>query len=158
VSTPRVLLADDQALLRHGRKMMVDAQPDLEVVGEAADGAEAVEMAALLRPDIVLMDIRMPRMDGVEATRRICGDDPARSGPKVIVLTTFDLDEYVVGALSAGASGFLLKDAPPADIIAGIGWSPRETRYWAPTGCSATPAIPAASLPFSAPASPSTAG
>ena len=120
MTTPRVLLADDQALLRHGLKMMVDAQPDLEVVGEAADGAEAVEMAALLRPDIVLMDIRMPRMDGVEATRRICGNDPARNGPKVIVLTTFDLDEYVVGALSAGASGFLLKDAPPADIITGI--------------------------------------
>ena len=120
MSTPRVLLADDQALLRHGLKMMVDAQPGLEVVGEAADGVEAVEMAALLRPDIVLMDIRMPRMDGVEATRRICGNYPAGDGPKVIVLTTFDLDEYVVGALSAGASGFLLKDAPPADIIAGI--------------------------------------
>jgi DNA-binding NarL/FixJ family response regulator len=120
MTTTRVLLADDQALLRHGLKMMVDAQPDLEVVGEAADGAEAVEMATLLRPDIVLMDIRMPRMDGVEATRRICGSDPARNGPKVIVLTTFDLDEYVVGALSAGASGFLLKDAPPADILAGI--------------------------------------
>jgi DNA-binding NarL/FixJ family response regulator len=111
-----VLLVDDQALLRHGLQMMVDAQPDMEVVGEAADGAEAVELAARLNPDVVLMDIRMPRMDGVEATRRICGS----AGPKVIVLTTFDLDEYVVGALSAGASGFLLKDAPPADIIAGI--------------------------------------
>jgi DNA-binding NarL/FixJ family response regulator len=120
MTVSRVLLADDQALLRHGLKMMVDAQPDLQVVGEAADGAEAVEMTDLLRPDVVLMDIRMPRMDGVEATRRICGGDPSRHKPKVIVLTTFDLDEYVAGALSAGASGFLLKDAPPADIIAGI--------------------------------------
>ena len=120
MSQSRVLLADDQALLRHGLHMMVDAQPDLEVVGEAADGSEAVEMAARLSPDVVLMDIRMPGMDGVEATRRICASRSAGSGPKVIVLTTFDLDEYVAGALAAGASGFLLKDAPPADIIAGI--------------------------------------
>jgi DNA-binding NarL/FixJ family response regulator len=120
VTTSRVLLADDQALLHHGLQMMVDAQPDLQVVGQAADGAEAVELAARLSPDVVLMDIRMPRMDGVEATRRICGSAGSVGGPKVIVLTTFDLDEYVVGALSAGASGFLLKDAPPADIIAGI--------------------------------------
>jgi DNA-binding NarL/FixJ family response regulator len=116
----RVLLADDQALLRHGLHMMIDAQPDLEVVGEAADGAEAVALAATLDPDVVLMDIRMPRMDGVEATRRICESRPAGTVPRVIILTTFDLDEYVVGALAAGASGFLLKDAPPADIIAGI--------------------------------------
>jgi DNA-binding NarL/FixJ family response regulator len=115
----RVLVADDQALLRHGLQMMIDAQPDLQVVGQAADGAEAVELVARLSPDVVLMDIRMPRMDGVEATRRICGS-AGSVGPKVIVLTTFDLDEYVVGALSAGASGFLLKDAPPADIISGI--------------------------------------
>jgi DNA-binding NarL/FixJ family response regulator len=120
VTISRVLLADDQALLRHGLHMMVDAQPDMEVVGEAADGAEAVEMAARLAPDVVLMDIRMPVMDGVEATRRICAPGPAASGPRVIVLTTFDLDEYVAGALAAGASGFLLKDAPPSDIIAGI--------------------------------------
>ena len=120
MSSCRVLLADDQALLRQGLHMMVDAQPDLEVVGEAANGAEAVEMAGRLGPDIVLMDIRMPRMDGVEATRRICRSSTAGGGPKVIVLTTFDLDEYVVGALTAGASGFLLKEAPPADIIAGI--------------------------------------
>ncbi len=119
MTTSRVLLADDQALLRHGLQMMVDAQPDLQVVGQAADGAEAVELAARLSPDVVLMDIRMPRMDGVEATRRICGS-AGPAGPRVIVLTTFDLDEYVVGALSAGASGFLLKDAPPAEIIAGI--------------------------------------
>jgi DNA-binding NarL/FixJ family response regulator len=119
MTTSRVLLADDQALLRHGLQMMVDAQPDLEVVGQAADGVEAVELAAALKPDVVLLDIRMPRMDGVEATRRICAA-AAPDGPRVIVLTTFDLDEYVAGALSAGASGFLLKDAPPADIIAGI--------------------------------------
>jgi len=115
-----VLLADDQALLRHGLRMMVEAQPDLEVIGEAADGAEAVAMASRLVPDIVLMDIRMPGMDGIEATRRICGSPPTASQTRVIVLTTFDLDEYVVGALSAGASGFLLKDARPADLIAGI--------------------------------------
>jgi DNA-binding NarL/FixJ family response regulator len=122
VTACRVLLADDQALLRHGLHMMVDAQPDMEVVGEAADGSEAVEMAARLAPDVILMDIRMPRMDGVEATRRICGSQLAQGAPvpKVIVLTTFDLDEYVAGALAAGASGFLLKDAAPADIIAGI--------------------------------------
>jgi DNA-binding NarL/FixJ family response regulator len=115
-----VLLADDQALLRAGLKMMVDAQPGLHVVGEATDGAEAVELAGRLGPDIVLMDIRMPVMDGVEATRRICAGRLPGAGPKVIVLTTFDLDEYVVGALQAGASGFLLKDAAPADILAGI--------------------------------------
>jgi DNA-binding NarL/FixJ family response regulator len=120
VSKCRVVLVDDQALLRHGMRMMVDAQPDMEVVAEAADGVEAVEVTARLVPDVVLMDIRMPRMDGVEATRRICGSHSADSGLKVIVLTTFDLDEYVAGALAAGASGFLLKDAAPADIIAGI--------------------------------------
>ncbi|MHB8621718.1 MAG: response regulator [Chloroflexota bacterium] len=119
MTTVRVLLADDQALLRQGLRMMVDAQPDLEVVGEAADGVEAVAMIGRLGPDVVLMDIRMPNMDGVEATRLICSG-PSGSAPRVIVLTTFDLDEYVVGALRAGASGFLLKDAPPADIIAGI--------------------------------------
>jgi DNA-binding NarL/FixJ family response regulator len=119
MTASRVLLADDQALLRHGLQMMVDAQPDMEVVGQAADGAEAVQLAAALKPDVVLLDIRMPRMDGVEATRHICAA-AGPDGPKVIVLTTFDVDEYVVGALSAGASGFLLKDAPPADIIAGI--------------------------------------
>jgi DNA-binding NarL/FixJ family response regulator len=90
VSKCRVVLVDDQALLRHGMRMMVDAQPDMEVVAEAADGAEAVEVTARLVPDVVLMDIRMPRMDGVEATRRICGSHSADSGPKVIVLTTFD--------------------------------------------------------------------
>jgi DNA-binding NarL/FixJ family response regulator len=115
----RILLADDQALLRHGLQMMIDAQPDMEVVGQAGDGAEAVELAGRLGPDIVMMDLRMPLLDGVQATSRICGSG-GESATKVIVLTTFDLDEYVAGALSAGASGFLLKDAPPADIIAGI--------------------------------------
>jgi DNA-binding NarL/FixJ family response regulator len=115
----RILLADDQALLRQGLQMMIDAQPDMETVGQAGDGAEAIELAASLQPDIVMMDLRMPRLDGVEATRVICGSDRT-SAAKVIVLTTFDLDEYVAGALSAGASGFLLKDAAPADIIAGI--------------------------------------
>ena len=118
MTTSRVLLADDQALLRHGLQMMVDAQPDLQVVGQAANGAEAVELATLLTPDVVLMDIRMPRMDGVEATRRICGSAGSVGGPKVIVLTTFDLDECVVGALSAGASGFLLKALMPASSAA----------------------------------------
>lgn len=116
----RVLLADDQALLREGLRMMVDAQPDLQVAGEAADGGQAVQLAARLVPDVVVMDIRMPGMDGIEATRRICAGRPPGTPPKVIVLTTFDLDEYVVAALQAGASGFLLKDAAPADILAGI--------------------------------------
>ncbi len=115
-----VLLADDQALLRAGLRMMVDAQDDLHVVGEAEDGAQAVALAGRLHPDIVLMDIRMPGVDGVEATRRICAGRLAGAGPKVIILTTFDLDQYVAGALQAGASGFLLKDATPADILAGI--------------------------------------
>jgi DNA-binding NarL/FixJ family response regulator len=120
MSRSRILLADDQALLRHGLRMMIDAEPDLEVVGEAADGIDAIAMATQLIPDIVLMDIRMPGVNGVEATRRICGLPPTASRTRVIVLTTFDLDEYVVGALTAGASGFLLKDATPADIIYGI--------------------------------------
>lgn len=115
----RVLLADDQALLRESLRMMVDAQPDLQVAGEAADGGQAVQLAARLVPDVVVMDIRMPGMDGIEATRRICAGRPPGTPPKVIVLTTFDLDEYVVAALQAGASGFLLKDAAPADILAG---------------------------------------
>ena len=116
----RVLLADDQALLREGLRMMIDAQPGLQVVGEAADGGEAVTLASRLEPDVIVMDIRMPIMDGVEATRRICTARGGSASPKVVVLTTFDLDEYVVTALQAGASAFLLKDAPPADILAGI--------------------------------------
>ena len=116
----RVLIADDQALLRQGLVMMIGAQPDMEVVGEAATGAEAVAAAARLQPDVIVMDIRMPGMDGVEATRQVCAAQPPDSGARVIMLTTFDLDEYVVAALQAGASGFLLKDAMPADIIAAI--------------------------------------
>ncbi|HVX44948.1 MAG TPA: response regulator transcription factor [Mycobacteriales bacterium] len=102
----RVVVADDQDLIRAGFSMILDAQPDLTVVGEAADGVEAVAVGQEQRPDLVLMDIRMPRMDGIEATRRICADTDAR----VLVLTTFDLDEYVYDALRAGASGFVLKD------------------------------------------------
>jgi DNA-binding NarL/FixJ family response regulator len=104
----RVLLADDQGLVRAGFRMILRAEPDIEVVGEAGDGAEAVTRAGETSPDVVLMDIRMPGVDGVEATRRIAVTD----GPRVLVLTTFDLDEYVYEALRAGASGFLLKDVP----------------------------------------------
>ncbi len=109
----RVLVADDQALVRAGFAAILAAEPDLEVVGEAEDGAQAVERAALMRPDVVLMDVRMPRLDGIEATRRL----HARPGaPRVLVLTTFGLDEYVYAALRAGAGGFLLKDAPRARL------------------------------------------
>jgi DNA-binding NarL/FixJ family response regulator len=115
----RVLLADDQALVRAGFKALLDAQPDIEVVAEAADGAEAVELAGRERPDVVLMDVRMPRMDGLEATTRITGD-AALPDTRIIVLTTFELDEYVFGALRAGASGFLLKDIDPPDLLAAV--------------------------------------
>jgi DNA-binding NarL/FixJ family response regulator len=115
----RILIADDQALVRAGFKMILDAEDDLDVVGEASDGAEAVELARRLKPDVVLMDIRMPQLDGIEATRRVValdGDPPVR----VLMLTTFDLNEYVYEALRAGASGFLLKDVPPEQLAAGI--------------------------------------
>ncbi|MEU6466491.1 response regulator transcription factor [Streptomyces sp. NPDC046976] len=112
-----VLIVDDQPLQRYGFRMLLDSVPGTEVVGEAAHGAEAVRRAAQLRPDVVLMDIRMPGMDGIEATRRIVATG-ARS--RVLVLTTFDLDEYVHAALRAGASGFLLKDARPDELLAGI--------------------------------------
>jgi DNA-binding NarL/FixJ family response regulator len=115
----RVLLADDQALVRAGFRMILDAEDDLEVVGEATDGLEAVEQARLLKPDVVLMDIRMPELDGIEATRRIV-DAAAGSPVRVLMLTTFDLNEYVYEALRAGASGFLLKDVPPEQLVAGI--------------------------------------
>jgi DNA-binding NarL/FixJ family response regulator len=114
----RVLLADDQRLVRAGFRMILKAEPDIEVVGEAEDGAAAVEAAQRLHPDVVLMDVRMPEMDGIEATRRLLsGPDPR---PRVLVLTTFDLDEYVYEALRAGASGFLLKDAPEDQLVAAI--------------------------------------
>lgn len=115
----RVVLVDDQALMRAGFKMIIDAEPDMEVVGEAGDGIEGIEVARRLRPDIVLMDIRMPRLDGVEATKRLAGPDIG-SPVNVVVLTTFNLDEYVYGALRAGASGFLLKDAPPEELLHAI--------------------------------------
>ncbi|MEU4550714.1 LuxR family two component transcriptional regulator [Micromonospora violae] len=115
----RVLIADDQALLRGSFRLLVDLSPDCTTVGEAGTGAQAVALAERHRPDVVLMDVRMPEMDGIEATRRICAD-PATAGSRVIILTTFDLDEYVYGALRAGASGFLLKDTPPADLLTGI--------------------------------------
>jgi DNA-binding NarL/FixJ family response regulator len=115
----RVLVADDQTLVRAGFRVLVESAPDLEVVGEAGDGVEAVELARRELPDVVLMDIRMPVMDGLEATRRTVALDRAE-GIRVLVLTTFDLDEYVYEALRAGASGFLLKDTPPADLLAAI--------------------------------------
>jgi DNA-binding NarL/FixJ family response regulator len=115
----RVVVADDQVLVRAGFRLLVDSAPDLEVVGEAADGAEAVELARQQRPEVVLMDVRMPRMDGLEATRHITAD-ATLAGVRVLVLTTFDLDEYVYRALRAGASGFLLKDTPPAELLAAI--------------------------------------
>jgi DNA-binding NarL/FixJ family response regulator len=117
--TVRVLIVDDQPLLRAGFRMILESEPDLEVVGEAADGEDGVAKARRLRPDVVLMDVRMPRLDGVEATRRLAGpgaDDPI----KVLILTTFDLDEYVVEAIRAGASGFLMKDVPPENLIEAI--------------------------------------
>ena len=115
----RLLIADDQALIRSGLRMLVDSADDLEIVGEAGTGTAAVAMARELLPDVVLMDIRMPEMDGVEATRLICAD-PATEGVRVMVLTTFDLDEYVFSALRAGASGFVLKDADPDELLDAI--------------------------------------
>jgi DNA-binding NarL/FixJ family response regulator len=115
--TIRVLIADDQALMRGGFRMILDAEDDIEVVGEAIDGRDAVEQFGRLTPDIVVMDVRMPTMDGIEATRRLA----SAGGPaRVLILTTFDLDEYVFEALRAGASGFLLKDRPPEELVAAV--------------------------------------
>jgi DNA-binding NarL/FixJ family response regulator len=113
----RILLADDQELVRYGFRLVLDADPRLTVVGEAADGIEAVKTALRLRPDVVLMDIRMPGLDGLAATEKITAELP---GVRVLVLTTFDLDEYAFGALRAGASGFLLKDTRPAELVTAI--------------------------------------
>jgi DNA-binding NarL/FixJ family response regulator len=115
----RLLIVDDQELVRTGLRLFLETQDDLEVVGEAGDGAEAIERARELRPDVVLMDIRMPRIDGVEATARLASLD-IEPRPRVLVLTTFDLDEYVFGALRAGAAGFLLKDAPRERLLEAI--------------------------------------
>lgn len=114
-----VLIADDQALVRGGFRVLVESDPDMAVVGEAADGALAVQLAASARPEVVLMDVRMPVMDGIEATRRITAD-PRCERTRVLILTTFDLDEYVYGALQAGASGFLLKDTSPEQLLEAI--------------------------------------
>ncbi|WP_199424870.1 response regulator [Actinotalea solisilvae] len=115
--TTRILLVDDQALLRMGFRLVLEAEDDLEVVGEAGDGRAAVDQVAALRPDVVLMDVRMPNVNGIEATERIAAAHPET---RVLILTTFDLDEYAFAALRAGASGFLLKDARPAELVAAV--------------------------------------
>jgi DNA-binding NarL/FixJ family response regulator len=114
-----VILADDQALVRAGFRSLLDAQPDIEVVGEAADGEQSIDMALQLTPDVVLMDIRMPGVDGLEATRRIAADDRL-ADVKVVILTTFGLDEYVFEAIRSGASGFLVKDTEPAELVQAV--------------------------------------
>jgi DNA-binding NarL/FixJ family response regulator len=113
----RIVLVDDQELVRTGFRMVLDAQPDMTVVGEAGDGMAAVDLLRHTRADVVIMDVRMPRLDGIEATRRIC---QGGERPRVLMLTTFDLDEYAFAALKAGASGFLLKDVPPEELLFGI--------------------------------------
>lgn len=131
-SAVRVLLVDDQPLLRTGFRMILESEPDIVVVGEAGDGERAVAEARALQPDVVLMDIRMPHLDGVQATEQITGSDRANA-VKVLVLTTFDLDEYILAALRAGASGFLLKDVPPDDLVEAIHIVARGDAVVAPT-------------------------
>ena len=130
--TVRVLVADDQDIVRAGLRMILDAQAGIEVVGEAADGREAVALARTLRPDVCLFDIRMPEMDGIEATRQLAGRDVA-DPLAIVVITTFDLDEYVYGALKAGARGFLLKDAGPALLTQAIHAAARGDALIAPS-------------------------
>jgi DNA-binding NarL/FixJ family response regulator len=123
VSEPiRVVLVDDQQLVSAGLAMVIEAQADMAVVGQAADGAAAIDLLGELAADVVLMDVRMPQLDGIEATRRIlaAADAAGRTAPKIVMLTTYDLDEYLLTAIQAGASGFLLKNAPPADLLAAI--------------------------------------
>lgn len=120
MSALRVLIVDDQSLVRAGFAMILGVEPDIEVVGEAGNGVEAIAAARKLKPDVILMDIRMPEMDGITATAQLCDDDAPDECPRVIILTTFDLDDYVYEALRAGASGFLLKDTPPDDLAEAI--------------------------------------
>ncbi|KLN35191.1 LuxR family transcriptional regulator [Cellulosimicrobium funkei] len=146
----RVVVADDQELVRAGLVMILGAQPDLEVVGEAADGRAALDLATRLRPDVLLVDIRMPGLDGIEVTRRLAGPD-VTSPTAVVVITTFDLDEYVLGALRAGARGFLLKDAGPELLVQAVHAAadgdaliaPNVTRRLLATFADQTPPVPA---------------
>jgi DNA-binding NarL/FixJ family response regulator len=116
----KVLIADDQALVRGAFRMMLESEADIDVVGEAENGRDALEQTRLRRPDVVLMDVRMPEMDGIEATRRLLGGESTAGGPRVLMLTTFDLDDYVYEAMKAGASGFMLKTAPPEQLAAAV--------------------------------------
>jgi DNA-binding NarL/FixJ family response regulator len=150
----RVLVADDQELVRTGLRMILDAQPDIEVVGEAADGREAVALARELRPDVCLFDVRMPELDGIEATRLLAGsgvDDPMA----IVVITTFDLDEYVHGALKAGARGFLLKDAGPQLLVQAIHAAANGDALIAPNVTARLLAAFSGSLADAPPAQPS---
>jgi len=127
----RVLIADDQTLVRNGLRMILEVEPDIELVGEATDGVEAVRLGRDTEPDVVLMDVRMPAMDGLEATRQLLGDRPTRT--RVLILTTFDADEYVYEALQAGASGFVLKDIPPEQLVDAIRTIAHGEQLLAPT-------------------------
>ena len=118
--TIRLVLVDDQELVRTGFRMILNAEADMEVVGEAGDGSTGIEVIRATKPDVVLMDIRMPTMDGIEATRELCRDAKREDCPQILILTTFDIDEYVYEALHAGASGFLLKDTPADDLVEGV--------------------------------------